>query len=179
MTKRGAPRGNKNATGNKGGRAPAGNKNALGNKGGAAPVGNRNAVTTGEYESLYMDVLSDNEKEIYENLDTSSVFQIDENIRLLSIRERRMLMRLNEIVSGMTEKERAVVKELHKKKIPVKGRSNEKQLMIKQELLVETEVKEKEYRKIDDILKIEDALTRIQDKKLRAIKLKNELGLED
>lgn len=40
LLRRGAPRGNKNAKGNKGGRAPLGNKNALGNKGGAAPLRN-------------------------------------------------------------------------------------------------------------------------------------------
>lgn len=39
----GAPKGNKNAKGNKGGRAPRGNKNAIGNKGGAAPLRNQNA----------------------------------------------------------------------------------------------------------------------------------------
>lgn len=43
----GAPRGNKNAKGNKGG-APSGNKNALNNKGGA-PQGNLNALSNGDY----------------------------------------------------------------------------------------------------------------------------------
>lgn len=43
----GAPKGNRNAKGNKGG-APKGNKNAKGNKGGAPP-GNLNALTNGEY----------------------------------------------------------------------------------------------------------------------------------
>ena len=43
----GAPKGNKNAKGNKGG-APKGNKNAEGNKGGA-PKGNLNNLKTGNY----------------------------------------------------------------------------------------------------------------------------------
>ena len=34
--------------------APPGNKNAIGNKGGAAPIGNKNAVTTGEFETLLL-----------------------------------------------------------------------------------------------------------------------------
>jgi hypothetical protein len=38
VTKRGAPKGSKNARGNKGGKAPPGNQNAKGNKGGAAPA---------------------------------------------------------------------------------------------------------------------------------------------
>ncbi|OLQ51754.1 hypothetical protein BHT94_06675 [Bacillus licheniformis] len=48
----GAPKGNKNAKGNKGGRAPFGNKNALGNKGGAAPLRNQNAVTHGFFSKF-------------------------------------------------------------------------------------------------------------------------------
>ncbi|OSA92570.1 UNVERIFIED_ORG: hypothetical protein B2H93_14525 [Clostridium botulinum] len=43
----GAPKGNKNAIGNKGG-APAGNKNAIGNNGGA-PIGNLNNLQHGNY----------------------------------------------------------------------------------------------------------------------------------
>lgn len=47
LLRRGAPIGNKNAKGNKGGRASFGNKNAVGNKGGADPLRNQNAVTHG------------------------------------------------------------------------------------------------------------------------------------
>lgn len=42
--KRGAPKGNRNATGNKGGGAPKGNQNALGH---GAPIGNQNSVGHG------------------------------------------------------------------------------------------------------------------------------------
>ncbi|WP_080332532.1 phage terminase small subunit [Bacillus subtilis] len=52
LLRRGAPKGNKNAIGNKGGRAPLGNKNALGNKGGAAPLRNQNAVTHGFFSKF-------------------------------------------------------------------------------------------------------------------------------
>lgn len=52
LLRRGAPKGNKNAKGNKGGRAPLGNKNALGNKGGAAPLRNHNAVTHGFFSKF-------------------------------------------------------------------------------------------------------------------------------
>ncbi|MFK4171106.1 phage terminase small subunit-related protein [Paenibacillus lautus] len=46
VTKRGAPKGNKNAVGNRGG-APAGNQRAVGNKGGSGgPLRNKKAVTT-------------------------------------------------------------------------------------------------------------------------------------
>ncbi|MCM3386300.1 phage terminase small subunit [Bacillus subtilis] len=52
LLRRGAPKGNKNAIGNKGGRAPLGNKNAIGNKGGAAPLRNQNAVTHGFFSKF-------------------------------------------------------------------------------------------------------------------------------
>ncbi|MBU8612123.1 MULTISPECIES: phage terminase small subunit [Bacillus] len=52
LLRRGTPKGNKNAKGNKGGRAPLGNKNALGNKGGAAPLRNQNAVTHGFFSKF-------------------------------------------------------------------------------------------------------------------------------
>lgn len=52
MAKRGAPYGNKNATGNKGG-APIGNTNAIGNKGGGAPRGNINAIKHGLTANSY------------------------------------------------------------------------------------------------------------------------------
>nr|WP_317615095.1 phage terminase small subunit [Bacillus atrophaeus] len=53
-----APKGNKNAKGNKGGRAPLG-KNAIGNKSGAAPLRNQNALTHGFFSKfLPQDTLS-------------------------------------------------------------------------------------------------------------------------
>ncbi len=52
VTKRGAPKRNKNAIGNSSG-APAGNKRAVGNKGGpGGPPRNKKAVTTGEFETI-------------------------------------------------------------------------------------------------------------------------------
>ena len=57
--KKGAPKGNKNALGNRGG-APPGNKRATGNKGGdGGPLGNKKAVSTGEFETIWMDALEE------------------------------------------------------------------------------------------------------------------------
>ena len=39
----------------------------LRNKGGS-PKGNKNAIKTGEYETIFADMLSDEEKDIYSNL---------------------------------------------------------------------------------------------------------------
>ena len=109
--KQGAPIGNKNAVGNKGG-APKGNKNAKGNPGGRPPPGNKNAVTTGEYETIMWDYLDDDEKELFDSIETDPLYQIDITIRELSIRQRRMMKRIKRLEDGLTEKERRVLQEL-------------------------------------------------------------------
>ncbi|QSF42672.1 phage terminase small subunit [Paenibacillus tianjinensis] len=66
--KKGAPKGNKNAVGNRGG-APPGSKNALGNKGGhGGPYRNDKAVTHGFFRKF----LPDDTAEIMEQLETRS-----------------------------------------------------------------------------------------------------------
>ncbi|MOA54494.1 hypothetical protein D3C78_1781190 [compost metagenome] len=45
--------------------------------------------------------------------------------------------------------------------------------------MIESEIEETTYRTIDDILKLEEALTRVQDKKLKAIELMNRLIVVD
>lgn len=176
---RGAPKGNKNAVGNRGG-APPGNKNAKGNRGGeGGPIGNKKAVTTGEYETIWMDALEEDEQELVDQVNTDPVQQADEAIKLLTIRERRMLQRIGKLMNGLTEKQRRVLNELkaikdvmtvHDEKTGVT-----KSIPITRNEMVESEIEETEYRAIDDIIKLEEALTRVQDKKLKAIELKNKL----
>ncbi|BFH66239.1 hypothetical protein J27TS7_10850 [Paenibacillus dendritiformis] len=175
----GAPKGNKNAVGNRGG-APKGNQNAVGNKGGTGgPYGNKKAVTTGEYETIWMDALEEDEQELVEQVDTDPVQQADEAIKLLTIRERRMLQRIGKLMNGLSETQRRVLSELkaikdvmtvHDEKTGVT-----KTVPITRTEMVESEIEETEYRAIDDIIKLEEALTRVQDKKLKAIELMNKL----
>ncbi|WLR50043.1 phage terminase small subunit [Bacillus tianshenii] len=176
--KGGAPKGNKNAKGNNGG-APKGNKNALGNPGGGAPQKNKNAVVTGEFETIYLDVLDEEEQTMFFAIDTGPRLQLEENIRLLSLRERRMLKRIQDLMNGLTEKQKRVLQERKAVKEPVEvvdEKTGDKKVVprVKEQLVI-TEVEETEYRVIDDILRIEEALTRVQDKKLKAIKLKHEM----
>lgn len=176
VTKRGAPKGNKNAVGNRGG-APPGNTRAAGNKGGpGGPFGNKKAVTTGEYETIWMDVLQEDEQELVEQVDTDPIQQADEAIKLLTIRERRMLQRIAKLMNGLTEKQKRVLQELkgikdvmtvHDEKTGVT-----KTVPFTRTELVVSEIEETEYRTIDDIIKLEEALTRVQDKKLKAIETK-------
>ncbi|GKU79872.1 phage terminase small subunit [Paenibacillus sp. L3-i20] len=180
VTKRkGAPKGNKNAVGNNGG-APKGNKNAIGNSGGTGgPFGNKKAVRTGEFESIWVDTLDDLERELVDGISTDPVQQTDESIRLLTIRERRMLQRINRLTEGLTESERRVLQQLRTKKeaYPVHDERTglTKTVATTKEELVTVEVAETTFRAVDDILRIEEALTRVQAQKIRAIDLKNKL----
>lgn len=177
-TKKGAPIGNKNAVGNRGG-APKGNKNAIGNKGGSAPLGNKNAVTTGEYETIMWDYLDDEEREIFESIETDPLFQIDMTIRELTIRQRRMMKRIKNVEDGLSEKQRRVLEQLRKVKeaaSTVDDLTGEtKTVPIVKEKMVAVEIEETEFRKIDDVLSIEDALTRITKQLVQAIKQKHDI----
>lgn len=184
VTKRkGAPKGNKNALGNKGG-APKGNQNAKGNRGGpGGPYGNKKAVTTGEYETIWFDTLDEDEQELIEQIDTDPIQQADDAIMLLSIRERRMLQRIQKLVNGLSEKQRKVLQELLTTKEPITvhdektGKTNV--VMTSRKELVTTEVEETEFRAIDDIIKLEEALTRVQDKKAKWVELKHKMAGEE
>ncbi|GIQ67446.1 terminase [Xylanibacillus composti] len=177
--KKGAPKGNKNAVGNKGG-APKGNQNAKGNRGGkGGPPGNKKAVRTGEHETIWWDTLDEDEQGLLADIDTDPVAQANETITLLTIRERRMLLRIQRLTAGLTESQKRTLQQLRTKKeaVPLHDeRTGQTRTIINaRDELVTTEIEETKYRAIEDILRIEEALTRVQDKKLKAIELKNKL----
>lgn len=147
--------------------------------GGGAPKENKNAVTTGEHETIWMDCLDDDEQELMQLIKVDPVKQVEEEIKLLAIRERRMMQRIQELRNGMTEKQKRVLQQRKNKKDVIQvhdDKSGQSKLVprMTDELMI-TEVEETEFRKIEDILKIEDALTRVQEKKLRAIELKHKM----
>lgn len=71
--------------------APYGNKNAVGNKGGAAPAGNLNAVKHGAYQTIYADYLPDDERQVYEQMPGDA--DLEAEIRLLRLKITRLLNR--------------------------------------------------------------------------------------
>ena len=167
------------STSNKGG-APIGNQNAKGNKGNSRaspPVGNKNALKTGEYETIFVETLSDEEKDIYSNLNNDPSFILSEEIRLLKIRQLRMMKRIKEAESGLNDEEVDRLQQLRKIKTPIE--KDGKKLEIKREVMQDVQVTRKTYRKIDNILSLEEALTRISNNLTKTIKLFNELELQD
>ncbi|MGN8983087.1 phage terminase small subunit [Enterococcus villorum] len=164
---------------NQGG-APFGNQNAKGNKGNSRaspPVGNKNALKTGEYETIFYETLSDEEKDIYSNLNNDTSFVLSEEIRLLKIRQLRMMKRIQQAEAGLNDEEIERLQQLRKIKMPIE--KDGRKLEIKREVMQDVQVSRKTHRKIDDILSIEDSLTRISNQLAKAIKQMNELYITD
>lgn len=149
-----------------------GNKNAKNNKGGQPPIGNKNAVTTGEYESIFQNVLTDEEKSIFkkikvENTDSLLLNEYIEEYKLLTIRELRMMRR----IMTLEQSERDMTIGSIKKKNNSQGN-------------IETTTEEEAT--LDKIQRIEDGLTRVTEAKRKSrenmIKLgfsKRELELKE
>ncbi|EOL45807.1 phage terminase small subunit [Enterococcus caccae] len=154
---------------NQGG-APLGNQNAKGNKGNSRaspPKGNKNAVTTGEYENLYNQYLNDDEKDLLRT-EVDSFFVLQNEINLLRVRQSRMLKRIAEAEKDLNENEQHLLYELRGRKKIVESKG--KQVAVNNPELIVTEKRVKKTPKIDLILRIEDALTRVNNSLTKAIK---------
>ena len=177
VTKKGAPKGNKNAIGHG---APKGNKNAVGNNGGA-PLRNVNALKTGEYETIWLDCLSPEEQDLYEQIDTDELVQIEQTIRLLTIMERRKLVRIQQLIDGLTEKEIKILSQRQNKGEIIQVYRDYGgpyyQHRDKYEMIV-AEMTETEFRKIDDIIKQEQILLSVQERKAKQLQLKHKLEVD-
>lgn len=177
VTKKGAPKGNKNAVGHG---APKGNKNAVGNNGGA-PLRNVNALKTGEYETIWLDCLSPEEQDLYEQIDTDELVQIEQTIRLLTIMERRKLVRIQQLIDGLTEKEIKILSQRQNKGEIIQVYRDDGdpyyQHRDKYEMIV-AEMTETEFRKIDDIIKQEQILLSVQERKAKQLQLKHKLEVD-
>jgi len=163
-TNRGAPQGNKNAVGNKG------------NKRASPPAGNKNALKTGEYETIFYDTLSEEEKEIYSSMNDDPSLVLLEEIRLLKLRQFRMMKRIQKAEAGLNDEEVDRLQQLRKVKTPIE--KDGRKLEIKREVMQDVQVTRKTYRKIDNILSLEEALTRISNNLTKTIKIFNELELQ-
>lgn len=140
-----------------------GNQNATGH-GGTGPPGNKNAVTTGEFEALLFDCLDGDEKRLAESVpDDKHRLQLQE-IQLLTVRERRMLRRIEAVRESVERLESGE---------PAEGMT-----------LVSVEISEKDEKKkyegkLGQIQAIEEALTRVQARKQRAIESLHKFGFDD
>lgn len=133
-----------------------GNQNAKGNKGGpGAEKGNTRALKTGEYETIYDDLLTDEEKVIMQQTELyDKKYQIMSEIKILSIRERRILKKIQDLQNG---KEMSIVRMSKSSSNNVAYRNNG--------TLTTTEAEST----INITQRLEEALTRVQEAKRRYI----------
>nr|WP_145404248.1 phage terminase small subunit-related protein [Paenibacillus xylanexedens] len=180
---RGAPKGNKNAVGNRGG-APPGNKNAVGNRGGeGGPYRNKHALKTGMYETIFLDTLEPDEQDMMNQIDTDPLAQLNEQLIMLSLQERRHMKRVKLLEAGLTDEERKIKQELMERqdKVSMLSPKTGKQITvpITTEGMKVTEITTLVTSKLDKILKQEEALVKTRDKKLRVINLIASLQQEE
>ena len=134
-----------------------GNQNAIGNHGGAAPEGNKNAVTTGEFETLLFDCLDPEEKQLAAAVPNDKEQLLFQEIQLLTVRERRMLKR----IENLRQADFTTVKKK-------KGTEKDKWTDL-----------DEEHATLGQIQNIEDALTRVQARKQAAIDSLHRFGVDD
>ncbi|GAB7388985.1 hypothetical protein BSNK01_28230 [Bacillaceae bacterium] len=118
-----------------------------GGKSTGPPKGNKNALKTGEYETIWLDTLDDDERVLFDAINTDVAQQLDEEIRLITIRERRIMKRIQSL-----KQQKHVLEEITE---------SDEYGTIKR--FVETLIR---------IHQFEEALTRVQEKKTRLLELK-------
>jgi uncharacterized protein YjcR len=114
------------------------------------PEDNKNAVTTGEHETILEDQLGEEERKLWEAVDTGHLAQVNKQIRTNKIRQRRMMQRIRRLKDeGVTLVERET-KDGHVGDGPIDV------------------TRELSRNALSRIQEIEDALTRVQ-KELRKL----------
>ena len=118
---------------------------------------NKNAVKTGEFETLFFDTLDNEELILVEKIQLEKANLLKQEIKLLTVRERRMLKRID----SLKDKEMTVVST---KSGIEKGQ--------------DTDLTEYEGT-LGQIQNIEEALTRVQEKKQKAIDMLHKFELDE
>ena len=147
-----------------------GNKNA---ENSGAPERNKNAVKTGEFEALFFDTLDSDEQKLIRTVQSDKEQLLLQEIQLLTVRERRMLKRIDRLRQLEEQKTTTDSEEEH---IPMGMSVTEFSSGIEKGKLTE-------LRKYEGILgqiqSIEDALTRVQARKQKAIETLHKFGYDD
>jgi len=129
-----------------------------------AQRGNKMALKTGEYETIWHDVLESDEVKFLERLKLDVESQLDEELKLITVRERRMMQRIQNLKDETfitTERSEESEEGFGKGgAIDVTKKSRKRELALKM------------------IQSIEESLTRVQDKKAKLLDLKLKVQAE-
>ena len=162
--------------------APKGNANGVGNKGGAPP-GNQNAVTHGGYSAILFDTLDETEHSMINQMQSNEEQLLIDEINLLTVRERRIMQRIQEYqktpvaISSTVRTEHKRVfdspedEQIYNERIQEKIDAGER--LPGREYTTHTTT-EASY---SIVLKLEEALTRCQAQKQRTIDTLNKIRM--
>lgn len=139
--------------------AQPGNKNSSG-----GPPGNKKAVKTGEFETLLFDCLDEDEKRLIANIPEDKQRLLLQEIGLSSVRERRMLKRIEAVKQSMGY---------------IDDHTKEDDMTLVSIEAGEQGAKKKYEGKLGQVQAIEEALTRVQAQKQRAIESLHKFGFND
>lgn len=128
---------------------------STGGRGKGGPYGNKKGLKTGVYEAIWLDALPEEEQQIYYEVVTDKVAQLDQEVRLLDIRERRMLQRIEKLKQA----DFTIVEQ-----IDADGMEKGKQTNL---------YTKKRAATLGQIQAIEEALTKVQARKERLLDLKH------
>lgn len=178
-TKKTATKSKKGASSNGKKGAPVGNKNARGNKGGSAPVRNKNAEKHGAYSKTYWDSLDDDELEMMEDIVGDEEQELVMQIKMFSVRERRLMQRIKSYKEISEKNHGLAVKSVSKKKelediVNSEGESigNGEFKKSKEVTVTSTEAV------MNSIMALEAELTKVQRAKTKAIESLAKIRLE-
>ncbi|SUX98634.1 phage terminase small subunit [Blautia producta] len=154
-----------------------GNRNAVGH-GGTGPPGNKNAVKTGEFETLFFDTLDQEEKRLLELVQPDKEQLLLQEIQLLTVRERRMLKRID----SLRELEECAPEEEDDEPGAISTKVPPGMTVTKYTAGFE-KGKITDLREFTGILgqiqAVEEALTRVQARRQRAIEALHKFGYDD
>lgn len=143
--------------------APVGNTNAEGH---GAPEGNQNAFKHGAYASVYWDSISETEQEMIADLDNSAEIQLIEQLKLYTIRERRLMISIQKIKEQMDKMKGLLVSKVtNSKKVEYEGNDTEKESIANTKTTTNTDTESG----LKTLLALEAELTKVQRAKNKCI----------
>lgn len=144
-----------------------------------APAGNRNALKTGEYETIYADVLDEKERLLFDTIDTDKLAQVNEQIRLSSIRMHRMLRRIQELTGQdyilYRKRERTTTDEKVFKSGARSSGGEDGERVDRTEKHTTTQTETEERSTLGLVQAIEEALTRVVQRHTQLLNLKHQI----
>ncbi|MDQ7790417.1 MAG: helix-turn-helix domain-containing protein, partial [Clostridia bacterium] len=140
--------------------------------GGGPPPGTKNALKTGEKEAIWFDTLTEEEQALIAQVDLDKLAQVNNDLRLVDIRIRRMLQR----IANLAKVEYTVVAQRFERKTESTKLKDSEGIETGAKIIdiVDKEVADNEGT-LGQIQAIEEALTRVQAQKIRLLDLKHKI----